>query len=109
MGQTELGITEVADTIVLVLSPDCGDTIQFMKAGIMEVADVIVVNKADHGNAEGIVFELKTLLSMTSDSSKRDTVILTTQALNKVGIDELYQALENCGQAKKGLKTDSHH
>jgi len=101
VGQTELGITEVADAIVLVLSPESGDSIQFMKAGIMEVADVLVVNKADHGNPEGIVFELKTMLRMSADSSREETAILMTQALNRIGIEELYQALEKCRQGKK--------
>jgi LAO/AO transport system kinase len=101
VGQTELGITEVADAIVLVLSPESGDSIQFMKAGIMEVADIIVVNKADHGNAEGIVFELKTMLRMSADSSRGETAILMTQALNRIGIEELYQALEKCRQGRQ--------
>jgi LAO/AO transport system kinase len=101
VGQTELGITEVADAIVLVLSPESGDSIQFMKAGIMEVADILVVNKADHGNAEGIAFELKTMLRMSPDRSREETPILMTQALNRIGIDELYQALEKCRQGKQ--------
>jgi len=101
VGQTEIGITEVADVIVLVLSPESGDSIQFMKAGIIEVADVIVVNKADHGNAEGLVSELKACLSMVTNSSKRDIAILTTQALNNLGIEELYQVLENFDRTTK--------
>lgn len=104
VGQTEIGITEVADTIVLVLSPNAGDSIQFMKAGIIEIADVIVVNKADHGNAEGLVSELKAVLTLSASSFKRDTAILTTQALNNVGVEELYQELVNCGRATKGSK-----
>ena len=104
VGQTELAISTVTDTIVLVLSPDSGDTIQFMKAGIIEIADVIVVNKADHGNAEGIVFELKALLRLSAESFRREPAILTTEALNKVGIDELYQELEKCRQIRKAGK-----
>lgn len=101
VGQTELGITEVADAIVLVLSPESGDSIQFMKAGIMEVADIIVVNKADHGNPEGIAFEIKAMLRLNPDPSREEPEILLTQALNKIGIEELYQALEKCRQDKK--------
>jgi LAO/AO transport system kinase len=95
VGQTETNITEVADTIVLVLSPEFGDSIQFMKAGLIEIADVIVVNKADHGYAENLVSELKTLLSLSPNSAKHGTAVLTTQAINNVGIEELYQELEN--------------
>ena len=94
IGQTEVGITEVADTIVLVLSPDAGDSIQFMKAGIMEIADVLVVNKADLGNAESLVAELKSILSFSSNN-ERHPVVLATQAISNVGVEELYKELEN--------------
>jgi len=104
VGQTEIGITEVADIVVLVLSPDAGDSIQFMKAGIIEIADVIVVNKADYGYAENLVSELKAVLMLSSNSSKRDTAILTTQALNGVGIKELYQELEKLRPSRQGSK-----
>ena len=54
VGQTEISITEVADTIVLVLSPESGDSIQFMKAGLIEIADVIVVSKYPPSKLGGI-------------------------------------------------------
>jgi len=95
VGQTEMGIAKVADTVVLVLSPDAGDSIQFMKAGLIEIADVIVVNKADHGYAENLVDELKAVLLFSPSNAKHHTVVLPTQAINNVGIEELYKELEN--------------
>lgn len=104
VGQTDIGVAEVADTVVLVLSPDAGDTIQFMKAGVIEIADVIVVNKADRGYAENLVSELKTLLLLSPNNAKRHVVILVTQAINNVGIEELYKELENRRRAAKPAK-----
>lgn len=101
-GQTETGITEVADTVVLVLSPESGDSIQFMKVGLIEIADVIVVNKADLGHAENLVSELMALLSLRPNSDRHNPAVLTTQAINSVGIEELYHELEN---RQKVLKT----
>lgn len=104
VGQTETGITEVADTVVLVLSPESGDSIQFMKAGLMEIADVIVVNKADRGRAENLVSELMALLSLRPNRGRHNPVVLTTQAINNAGIEELYQELENRQIAVKTAK-----
>lgn len=105
VGQTETGITEVADTIVLVLSPESGDSIQFMKAGLMEIADVIVVNKADHGHAGNLVSELTALLSLRASGDRLNPVVLTTQAINNIGIEELYQELE---KRQKAIKSTGH-
>jgi len=104
VGQTETGITEVADTVVLVLSPESGDSIQFMKVGLIEIADVIVVNKADRGHAESLVSELMALLSLRPNSDRHNPVVLTTQAINNVGIEELYQELENRQKVLKAAK-----
>src|SRR5437016_2493838 len=59
VGQTELDIMKIADTTVVVLVPESGDAIQTMKAGLMEVADVFVVNKADRAGAPALMAELK--------------------------------------------------
>lgn len=98
VGQTEVGIIEVADTVVLVMVPGYGDTMQFMKAGILEIANVIVVNKADCGDAETLVAELRDALALSSRKSVPPMVI--TEALNNLGVEELYQELEkNIGVA----------
>lgn len=91
VGQEEIGITEIVDTIVLVLAPGWGDSMQFMKAGILEVADIIVANKADCG-AEGLVAELEDVLALSSRKSR--SPIMMTQALNNLGIEEFYHELE---------------
>jgi LAO/AO transport system kinase len=101
VGQAEMGIAEVADIIVLVLSPSSGDSIQFMKAGVLEIADVIVVNKADQGNAENLASELKSVLLRPDRSNP---VILTTEAINNVGIKELYDELEKMRDKTKGVR-----
>lgn len=92
VGQTEVGITEIADTVVVVLVPGFGDSIQLMKAGLIEIADIIVVNKADCEGAENLAIELRDALSLSP--SKAEPPIIMTQATNNVGVEELYQELE---------------
>jgi LAO/AO transport system kinase len=90
-GQTQVDINEVADVTVLVLTPESGDSIQFMKAGLAEIADVIVVNKADLGGVERIVAAFNGLLNVSHRKTKQS--IIVCQALNNRGIEELYQEL----------------
>jgi LAO/AO transport system kinase len=92
VGQTELGIREVAHVVVLVLVPGYGDSIQLMKAGLLEVADIIVVNKADQGDAERLANELRTTLMPRTGGLER--TIVTTQAVNNIGIEELYRQID---------------
>ncbi len=92
VGQTETSIMEIADTIVLVLVPESGDAIQVMKAGLIEVADIIVVNKADHEGAERLVTALKDTLIFDGKQIRQS--IMVTQAINDIGIEELYQELD---------------
>jgi LAO/AO transport system kinase len=63
-GQIEIDITRVADTTLFVMTPEAGDAIQMMKAGIMEATDIFIINKADRGNADIIQTDLQTMLSM---------------------------------------------
>jgi len=92
VGQTELSVKEIADVLVLVLAPGFGDAIQVMKAGLIEVADIIVVNKADYQGAERLVDELRATL--IPNQRGRQQLIVTTQAINGIGIEELYQAID---------------
>lgn len=94
VGQTELDIIEAADTTVVVLFPGGGDAIQTMKAGLMEIANIFVVNKADRQGAEQVVVELEAMLSLNPKDSQWQAPVLTTQAINNVGIEELYQEIE---------------
>jgi LAO/AO transport system kinase len=64
VGQTELGITGAVDTVVVVLVPESGDGVQAMKAGLMEIADIFVVNKSDRPGADGVVNDLHTALGL---------------------------------------------
>ena len=104
VGQTDIGIREVADTVVLVLSPESGDSIQFMKAGLIEIADVVIVNKADRAYVENLVSELEALLLLSPNSTEHQTPVLTTQAINNMGIEELYQELENQRRVLKAAR-----
>ena len=69
VGQTELGITGAADTVVVVLVPESGDGIQAMKAGLMEIADIFVVNKADRPGADRVVSDLETALHLRAGNA----------------------------------------
>ncbi len=93
VGQSELDIAEATDTVIVILTPESGDSIQIMKAGLMEIADIFVVNKADRPGAEDISLSIKGMLDRSL--RKRDWTppsFLTTASLNK-GIDELYEGI----------------
>ncbi|MFC2009130.1 methylmalonyl Co-A mutase-associated GTPase MeaB [Chloroflexota bacterium] len=90
IGQQEVDVTRLADTSVFVLTPGSGDAIQMMKAGILEVADIFVVNKADQEGAARMKTELQAMLSMTSSlPDEGQSPIVLTEALNDRGIEEL--------------------
>jgi LAO/AO transport system kinase len=93
-GQVELDIVKAADTTLLVLAPGAGDEIQTMKAGIIESADVIAVNKADIAGADRLKADLDSALAMKSRASN-DWLppVILTEALNDRGTDELLAAL----------------
>ena len=93
VGQTELDIVETADTIVVVLVPESGDTIQTMKAGIMEIADLFVINKADRAGADRMLRELRMLIHMHPRYDWWEIPVLATRAHTNVGIAELYDTL----------------
>jgi LAO/AO transport system kinase len=95
VGQTELDVMRLADTTVVVLVPESGDAIQTMKAGLMEAADIFVVNKADRAGAPALMAELKFAahLHYASSTSPKDVdweiPVLSAQAQGDVGIAEL--------------------
>src|SRR5881409_1020493 len=93
VGQTELDIVETADTTVVILVPESGDTIQTMKAGIMEIADLFVINKADRDGAERILRELRMLVHMQPRCDWWEIPVLATRAHINVGIPELYETI----------------
>lgn len=105
VGQTELDIMQNVDTTVVVLVPEAGDTIQTMKAGLFEIADIFAVNKADRPGADNIVAELRNMAHLHSPQTWWQPPVLATQAVNDIGIEELFkqiqkhrQTLEETGQ-----------
>ena len=93
VGQAELAVSDHADTVVLVLMPGAGDAVQALKAGIMEIPDVVVVNKADRPQANDTVQDIRHTLALTSDSGWAIPV-LCTQADRALGIVELSNAVD---------------
>src|ERR687889_1179668 len=92
VGQAEVDIIDHADTVVLVLMPGSGDSIQALKAGVMEIPDVIVVNKADHPLADTMVREVRGVLSLGPQEGWR-VPIVKTEASRGEGIEELAEKL----------------
>lgn len=91
VGQSELGVMEVADTAVVVLTPESGDTVQTMKAGLLEIADVFVVNKADRPGAARLAERLLALVEMDPDAPWV-VPVLTTSARDGEGVDAALDA-----------------
>lgn len=95
VGQSELDIMYIADTTVVVLTPGAGDSIQSMKAGIMEIADVFAINKCDMPGSDTLSLEVNLMLDMQDDHIKWRPPVIKTATINKgVGIDELMGAME---------------
>jgi LAO/AO transport system kinase len=99
VGQTELDIMQNVDTVVVVLVPDSGDAVQTMKAGLFEIADIFAVNKSDRTGADKLVAELKTMVNLRSEESWWQVPVVATEAINDVGIGELYGQIEKHRQA----------
>jgi LAO/AO transport system kinase len=93
VGQTELDIMRLAETVVVVLVPEAGDAVQVMKAGLLEIAHVFVVNKADREGADRLEHELVQMLAMRPPAAW-SVPVLRTQARNGVGTAEVLAALE---------------
>lgn len=95
VGQTELDVMEIADTTVVILTPESGDAIQTLKAGILEIADIFVVNKFDRDGAHLMQAELKAMIEI--GDRKRggwQTPVLLVQASKNIGVEELASSLE---------------
>jgi LAO/AO transport system kinase len=92
-GQSEVEIIKIAQTIVVVHAPGLGDDIQAIKAGLMEIADIFVVNKADRENADKAVMDIQSNLQMNKESPWKPPVLKAT-ALTGEGIPELVEKIE---------------
>jgi LAO/AO transport system kinase len=92
-GQGEVEVIGIADTVLLVLMPGSGDSVQALKAGIMEIPDVIAVNKMDHPAAKTMVNEVRSILSLDRDRSWRPPIVLT-EAMRGENVEELWGRIE---------------
>ncbi|MBL7799389.1 MAG: methylmalonyl Co-A mutase-associated GTPase MeaB [Chitinophagales bacterium] len=103
VGQSEVEIAGLADATVVVLVPEAGDSVQAMKAGIMEIADVFVINKADRPDAELFYNNLSQQLHI---NNRPDTPIVKTVAVQSIGIEELFSTLQTTivNKAKSPLR-----
>ncbi len=93
VGQAEIDIIDHADTIVLVLMPGSGDSVQALKAGVMEIPDVIVVNKANHPLTDSMVREIRGVLSL-GPKTDWNVPIVKTEATEGRGVEEVAQAVD---------------
>jgi LAO/AO transport system kinase len=89
VGQSEIDIVRMADLTVMVLAPGLGDDIQAMKAGLLEVADILVVNKADKPGAEGLVLDMQHVADSREHCLQRQTMVCRTVASDGQGVDLL--------------------
>jgi LAO/AO transport system kinase len=92
-GQSEVEVMTIADTVLLVLMPGSGDSIQALKAGIMEIPDVIAVNKRDHPAAKTMVNEVRSILALDTERDWKPPIVLT-EAVQGEGVDELWEKIE---------------
>ncbi|HCP22812.1 MAG: methylmalonyl Co-A mutase-associated GTPase MeaB [SAR202 cluster bacterium] len=95
VGQTELGIISVADTVLVALNPESGDAIQTLKAGVMEIADVYVVNKADRDGADQMATAITGMLQMSTISPQWSPPVLLTTAHDGQGIEDLWSRIQD--------------
>ncbi|HZP24636.1 MAG TPA: methylmalonyl Co-A mutase-associated GTPase MeaB [Terriglobales bacterium] len=95
VGQDEVDIVRLADVTIVVLVPGMGDDVQTIKAGIMEIADIFIINKADRDGAERVEREIRALQSLAMRKDNWTPPIVKTVASNGTGIEEVVAAIEN--------------
>jgi LAO/AO transport system kinase len=93
-GQSEVEVIGIADTVLLVLMPGSGDSVQALKAGIMEIPDVIAINKMDHPAAKTMVNEVRSILSLDKDRDWKPPIVLT-EATRGENVDVLWDKIES--------------
>jgi LAO/AO transport system kinase len=94
VGQAEVDVLGHADTVVLVLMPGSGDSVQALKAGVMEIPDVIVINKADHPMASATLSDVKGMLALAPRKDGRPVPVILTCASSGQGVEQLVAALD---------------
>jgi LAO/AO transport system kinase len=93
-GQSEVEVIGIADTVLLVLMPGSGDSVQALKAGIMEIPDVIAINKMDHPAAKTMLNEVRSILALDRDRAWRPPIVLT-EAVRGENVPELWAKIED--------------
>ncbi len=104
VGQAEVDIVKIADTTLVVVVPGLGDSIQTLKAGVMEIADIYVVNKADRPGVQQTVAEVESLVDISCSEKDRKIPVLSTVAKQGKGIDTLLLEIEHHKQYLKTTK-----
>ena len=92
-GQSEVEVIGIADTVLLVLMPGSGDSVQALKAGIMEIPDVIAINKMDHAAAKTMLNEVRSILALDKSSAWKPPIVLT-EATSGENVPELWEKIE---------------
>jgi len=100
VGQSEIEISRAADCVIVMLSPESGDGVQAMKSGLLEIADIIAINKADRGGADRLEHDLRTAFELGL-RSRREIPILITEAVRGKGIPELVAAIDGLIAARR--------
>ncbi len=95
VGQAEVDVIKLADTTIVVLVPGLGDSVQTLKAGVMEIADIYVINKSDRPGVNQTVAEIESLIDIACNGKDRKIPVLTTVAKENKGISELVSEIEN--------------
>ncbi len=98
VGQTELDVVNTGDVVIVVVTPESGDAVQAMKAGLFEIADIFAINKSDREGARRMKIELEAILAMKPTGA---APVVLTQAHKGLGIEELYAELERLRQAQE--------
>ncbi|HEV7332612.1 MAG TPA: methylmalonyl Co-A mutase-associated GTPase MeaB [Flavisolibacter sp.] len=106
VGQSEIEIAGLADTTVVVVVPEAGDEVQTMKAGLMEIADIFVVNKSDRPDADTFVKNLRLMLAPAFRNRTTEIPVIKTVAATQTGIAELFAAIEK--QQQLGFTNEKH-
>mgnify|MGYP001220657878 FL=1 len=94
VGQTELDIIKISDCVLVTLVPEAGDGVQAMKAGLMEIGDIFIVNKADRGGAEKLAREVDYMISLKHSENNWSTKVILAEAENDLGTKEIISEIE---------------
>lgn len=116
VGQSEIEVVRVSDTVVLVLMPGSGDSIQALKAGVMEIPDIVAVNKKDHPQADQTIDEIYGMFCLRGERGGWTPPVVGTQALTGEGVEELWEQIEGhvawareCGEFNKRRARQLEH